>query len=243
MVRALAVMWARNEGDIIERVIEYLDHQGIDVLVCENWSDDETWESVEYRALDFDYSPYPLRIERWPLVRPASSSWAEMLRFTEITAQREAMRGYDWILHHDADEFRSSSRPGERLIDAIARLDAEGYTAINHRVNVYKPAPEWDGSTDPREAMTERYADHVDYHNFQVKCWKQPPDVRVDLAGSAGHSVSFPGIRVAPELLVMDHYPLRGREQMARKLAARERWDAEERARGWHLPHEERVKA
>ena len=89
------------------------------------------------------------------------------------------------------------------------------------------------------EHFTERYEDHIDMHNGQIRAWKQPKDVRVDLASSAGHSVSFPGCVVAPEKLRMLHYPLRGPEQAARKIAASQtRWSEEERAKGWHIGYQ-----
>ena len=37
----------------------------------------------------------------------------------------------DWFIHHDADEIMHSSRPGETLLEAIARIDREGYNAID----------------------------------------------------------------------------------------------------------------
>lgn len=248
-VRALAIMWARNEADMLAWSLYHLVEQGIDVLLIENHSDDETLNEALCNAWNENYHNrgrgIAVRVERCPLERPETVSWAAMLRHTAEVALIEKRRGYDWILHHDADEIRRSAMPGERLIDAIARLDAAGYTAIDHDVEVYKMREEpWDYlSVDPQTWFTERHERHIDMTNGQIKAWKQPVDAVVDLAGTAGHSVQFEGRVVAPEKFRLLHFPLRTPEQAARKIAARERWDAKELAAGWHLPQSERVKA
>lgn len=86
--------------------------------------------------------------------------------------------------------------------------------------------------------MTARVEAPLDARLTHVKAWKVLPGVRVDLATSGGHDVQFPGRVVAPERLILKHYPLRGPAQAARKLAdyAR-RWDPAERARGWHAQY------
>jgi len=148
--------------------------------------------------------------------------------------------GADWCMHYDADEIRRSSQPGERLFDAVKRLAQQGYSAIDHRVEVYAPRAGYDGTQNPEEYLSELLPnEHMDQKNGQVKCWQQRRGRRVSLAAGAGHRVDFPGIKIAPEQLVLKHYPLRSPEQQARKLRERrERWAAADRARAWHVQYD-----
>lgn len=241
-VAVLAHMYVFNEVDVLPWVLRHLLAQGVDVLVSDNWSTDGGYEMAGSMAAA---SAGRLRVMRWPMTGPrAVVSWHAMLRRVETLALTAQQDGYAWVIHHDADEIRRSARPGERLVDAIARLDGEGYTAIDHQVEVYGPQPAWDGTQDPEACFTARVAEHIDLRNRQIKAWKQPPEQRVDLASTGGHAVGFPGRRVASERLVLKHYPLRSEGQAAQKLAARRaRWAPEDRARGWHIQYPEAARA
>lgn len=235
-MKILAHLYAYQESDVLPWVVRHLFREGVDVLITDNHSTDGTWAIAQNLAAA---GAPRIRATRWPETGPVDVvSWHTMLRRIEEIALQARADGYNWVIHHDADEIRRSRVPGERLVDAIARLDAEGYTAIDHEVRVYRPREGWDGSQDPELWFRERLADQIDMHNPQVKAWKQP-DVRVDLASMAGHAAQFPGCRVAPEKLVLNHYPLRSRAQAARKIASRAaRWAEEDRAKGWHIQYQ-----
>jgi glycosyltransferase involved in cell wall biosynthesis len=245
VIRVLAHVYAYNEADILPAVVEHLIAQGVDVWVTDNWSTDRTYQIA--RALQRKYRPYVF-VMRWPEDGPTDVvSWHAMLRRLERVARIARTVGvelgtrpgpYDWVIHHDADEIRRSAVPGETLHGAITRLDAAGYTALDHEVQVFRPREGWDGTQDPETWFTERVADQMDMHNPQIKCWKQPA-TPVDLASMGGHAAQFPGRRVAPEKLILKHYPLRTAAQAARKIASRKaRWAPEDRQAGWHVQHQ-----
>jgi hypothetical protein len=75
-----------------------------------------------------------------------------------------------------------------------------------------------------------------------VKGWKPQP-APVDLAGSGGHDVVFPGRRVFPYKFPIRHYPIRSQAHGERKILAerKSRFDPAERARGWHAHYDQFV--
>ncbi len=230
-MRAIAYMFVYNEADILPWSVRHAIDQGLHVHISDNWSDDGSYEIARQMA-DADGR---ITVGRWPESGPVDEvSWAEMLAHVETLAM---WSGFDWCMHYDADEIRRSVRRDERLIDAIARLDEAGFNAINHEVVVYVQRPDYDGSQNPETFLSQIMPDHIDRHNGQVKCWKQTLGRRVDLT-CGGHRVNFPDIRIAPERLVLKHYPLRSPAQATRKVRSRgNRWSSDDRARGWHTQY------
>ena len=55
---------------------------------------------------------------------------AILARIEQLAAASDA----DWCLYSDADEWRRSPRLTETLAEGIARVDAQGYNAIDFRV-------------------------------------------------------------------------------------------------------------
>src|SRR5262245_36777958 len=101
--RVVAILAAYNEADIIEQVVADLIAQGVGVYVLDDGSTDGTVAAIE---------PWVGRgvlcIER-ASARGASGSdtfdWERiLLRKTEVAREIHA----DWVIHHDADEFRES---------------------------------------------------------------------------------------------------------------------------------------
>lgn len=234
-MNALAFMYAYNEADIISWSVKHVVEQGLHIHVTDNWSTDGTYELLVGMALN---DPM-ITVSRWPEFGPTEMvSWHEMLRRVELLALES---GADWCVHYDADEIRRSQVKGERLIEAIARFDRNGFTAIDHCVEFYAPRDDYDGSQNPEEYLNELVPDvKKDQKGIgQVKCWKQSPGVRVDLASSGGHSVAFSLRRMSTEKLLLKHYPLRSPDQQAKKLQSRrERWAASDRAMKWHVHYD-----
>jgi hypothetical protein len=228
---AIAFMWAYNEADIIGHVIHHLQHEGVGVNLFNNWSTDATEKIAMAEGSMW-------HVERWPIYGPEPVvSWQRMLDHTAHTAFQYAQtRGAFWALHHDADEIRRSPVDGETLYEFFRRVRMAGWNAVDHRVETYAPRDGYDPLVHhPETYFTERLADHIDNHNGQLKAWWQTPDLLVDLAGTGGHKVTFPGRKVCPEKLILRHYPMRGAEQRAAKARSRnERWAPEDRAKGMH---------
>ena len=242
----MAAIWCLNEEDIIPWTVRHLLEQGIDVHVFDNWSSDRTFELLHAFG-------ERIRLERWPAQRETCSSLTSRLQYLERYALETQ---YDWIIHHDADEIRRT-RSGETLIEFIRRADREGFNAIDHVAETYLPKEGWDGSQDPETFFDRRLPGSYDQRSVHIKAWKkQPPHafafnvedktgqtisgqaLGVNLWATGGHEALFLGRNVAPEKLVLKHYPLRTQAHALRKVAERERsYAADELGWGWHVQY------
>jgi hypothetical protein len=227
----VALIAAYNEADIIEQVVRDLVQQDIQVHFIDDGSTDGTAEAVERFA-----GRGVLAIERWTRDADDAFRWERILRRKEALASE---LDADWFIHHDADEFRESPWPGVGLKDAIRRVDALGYNAIDFESLDFQPTHDTFRPGDDVRRAFQFYATRAPYDGLQIKCWKKGADV--DLVASGGHDAQFPDRKVFPLRFVLRHYPIRGQAHGERKVFAerRNRFVESERARGWHVQYDD----
>jgi hypothetical protein len=225
--KVVAILAVYNEQDVVGPTIQKLLDDGVGVYVVDDWSTDRTYEIVR----GFDGRGL-VGHERFPATAGNVFALSEQLRRIEaIPAELEA----DWYVHADADERRSGPWPGVTLREALWLADRSGFNAVDHTVINYCPIdngfpPGSDYESYFRYFELGRTADLL----VQIKAWKNVG--RVDLASSGGHQAEFPGKRVFPYKFLLKHYPIRSQSHGEQKIFRdrRTRWDARERARGWH---------
>jgi len=229
----VAIIAAYNEADVIASVVRDLIDQGISVYFLDDGSTDGTIEAVE---------PYAGRgvigIERLPSGRAGLFTWERILgRKAQLASEIDA----DWFIHHDADEFRESPWAGVPLKDAIQRVDALGYNAIDFASLDFRPTHDRFRAGDDARAAFPFYSESAAYDKVQIRCWKKTD--RVDLASTGGHDARFEGRKVFPVRFLLRHYPIRGQSHGERKVFAERqpRFVEEERARGWHVQYDSYV--
>ncbi len=228
---AIAIVAAYNEADIIVQVVADLIAQGIHVYLLDDGSTDGTIAAVE---------PYlgrgVLQIERLRKPHPANVfGWEEiLLRKTQLARDLDA----DWFIHHDADEFRESPWQHLKLLDAIRRVDALGFNAIDFASFDFWPTDDsFRPGADVRETFPY-YSEHAAYDRLQIRCWKKTD--HIDLAASGGHDARFPNRSVFPLRFILRHYPIRSQEHGERKVfrERQNRFLDRERVRGWHVQYD-----
>jgi hypothetical protein len=231
----LAIVRTYNERDIIEETIDHLTAEGTDVHVIDNWSTDGTGEVVASRAA----ADPRVTVERFPEGPSGSYSLPAAMDHTRRVAGRAR---HDWIIHCDADEKRRSPWPGVTLRDAIAWVDALGYSAIDFTVldfHFVDGAPAGQDASSWEDALRFFELPGRPGHFLQVKAWKRLDAVDVDLASTGGHDATFPGRRVYPLKFLVKHYPLRSPEQAARKVFEdRKPRLSAGRVLGWHVHYD-----
>jgi hypothetical protein len=229
--RVIAVMTAFNEADIIGGILDRAGAEGLQVHLIDNWSTDSTADVAMGHAA-------VVEVERFPRRRPRHYEWKSLLhRVEQIAASTDA----DWVIHHDADEWRTSPWPGVPMIDALQWVSDAGYNAIDHTVVVHTP-------TDDRFAPGQDVTRQLPYFSFgtnlghftQIKGWRTQAG-GVDLASSGGHEASFDGRRVFPFNFLLRHYPIRSQAHGERKVLQerRPRWSPAEKRRGWHNQYDQ----
>jgi hypothetical protein len=236
--RALAVMPAFNEADVIFHAIGALVSEGVDVYLIDHESTDGTAEVARPwlgRGL--------VRIERFPEEAGYSERnrtemvWRDILRRVgEVTGEVPA----DWYLFVNADEFREAPWPGVTLAEGLREVDELGFNAVNFELLDFRPTPQdaFVEGSDVREHL-RHYEPPRHYDVLQIKAWKAQPAV-ADLVQHGGHDVLFAGKRVFPVPFLLRHYPIRSAEHGRRKVLAERlaRFAAEERAGGWHVQYD-----
>ncbi|HUB75757.1 MAG TPA: glycosyltransferase family 2 protein, partial [Solirubrobacteraceae bacterium] len=236
--RALAIMPAFNEADVIYHAIGALVAGGVDVYLIDHESTDGTAAAA---------SPWLGRglvaIERFPEDagyderNRGSMVWREILRrVQEVSGEQVA----DWYLFVNADEFREAPWPATTLAEGLREVDDLGYSAINFELLNFRPIDDsYVPGEDPRVRL--RHYEAPGRHDLlQVKAWKRQA-AAVDLVHHGGHDVLFEGKRVFPVPFILRHYPIRSSEHGRRKVIAERlsRFAVEERAGGWHVQYDQ----
>ena len=234
----VAVISAFNEEDIISAVIGHLVKNSIDVYLIDNHSTDDTVKEASQwlgRGL--------LQIERFPQpLSPGHESlgpfdWSGILRRKEELATELSA---DWLIHHDADEFRESPWPGLTLKEAIRWVDKLGYNCINFQVLNFRPVDDnFQRGDDPRNYF-KFFENVADFDKVQLKCWKVGKTL-ASLVPSGGHEVRFEGRRVFPIPFLLRHYPIRGQRHGLKKVFVerKKRFLESERSKGWHVQYDQ----
>lgn len=233
-VRALAIMHAFNEEDVIAASIGALVEQGVDVYLLDNHSTDGTVAAA---------APFIGRglvaIETFPGTGAAGADRMELGALLRRVQGIMETLDYEWFLINDADEFREAPWPGLTLPQGLARAQALGYDAINFRVLDFRPVDDrFVPGGDPRAALTGFELGQL-CDAPQMKAFRRP-DGPFSILTHGGHEVEFAGRRVCPIPFILRHYPIRSPEHGRRKVLRERlpRFAPEERAKGWHVQYD-----
>jgi glycosyltransferase involved in cell wall biosynthesis len=219
----VALLSAYNEEQFAAGCIEHLIGEGLAVYVVDDGSTDATGEIVRSYL-----GSGVIGLER--------RERGEHVELEALLQRKEelAMTLYaDWFLSCDFDEIRTSPWPGVTLREAVARVDGEGYNAVNFQEFTFVPTREERNHDHPRFRETMRsYYPFAPFFPHRLMLWKKQEE-RVDLVWSGGHKVRFPGLRLYPQSFIMKHYLFLSPEHAQRKYGWRVHPEAA-LARGWH---------
>jgi SAM-dependent methyltransferase len=228
-----AIVKCYNDEDILHSTISHLRREGIRVHLVDNWSTDGSLDLI--RAMS--RQDPGITFERFPGSATTDYDWAALL---DRTVQIAEERGHGWYLHYDSDELRCSPWRGVNLRDAIAHVDALGYTALDFTVIDFRYLEGDPLSADIVESMRYFEFGRRPGHFTQVKAWKFTGQ-NVSLSDSGGHDAQFSDRRVFPIKFLTRHYPLRGEAHAVRKIFEERvpRAQREKTQRGWHVQYDE----
>lgn len=231
--RVASVIHAYNDADILFSLLEHLVDHGIEFYVIDNWSTDNTPEIVQ----QFKGNGL-IGFERFPEDGPPRYfELGEILvRIEEVIQSLDA----DWIIHEDCDEFFEPPWQGMRLKDAIYRVEKQGFTCIDHTLIDFQPTDNlFSSGHDAKRHFRYWEPGNKPAHYKLFRSWKNQ-DQAVGLAESGGHEVNFPARRVYPYKFLIRHYRIRSQEHGERKVFHDrfERFNPEERAKGWHIQYD-----
>lgn len=219
-MKIVAIMIVRNEQDCLPRCLEHLGEQGLTTAVVDNDSTDRTRAILEASGIveRIDHAPFD-----------GTFRWGDLLQKAHAMQQEIAA---DWFHLNSPDEICNSDRPGERLVDAIARIDAAGCTAINYDEFVFLPTDErTHGEGKAFDRLLRHYYFYAPRKLHQMRSWKNVPGI--SNVESGGHRLAGPDLRVWPENLPLRHYIAISADHFRAKYRHR-KFPEEELARGWH---------
>jgi glycosyltransferase involved in cell wall biosynthesis len=221
MVSICAVIAVRNEAHYLRILLPLLSSQGIDVVIIDN---DSTDDSQDVFA---DHSQNSIiAIERLPY--PGYFSLVEQL---EAKKQVYAKLKHDWVIHLDADEILEHHSPGFSLRNAIQEAHDEGYNALNFDEFVFLPEPELDYSAKNFYQEILRYYYFRSNANQRNIVWRR--EMPFDTMTGAGHRLYGDGLSVYPVNHIMRHYIALSSQHAKLKYLNRV-FDPREVKRGWH---------
>jgi hypothetical protein len=232
----VSIIAAYNEADIIDASVRNLIEQGISVFLLDDGSTDGTAGIV---------APYVGRgVIGIECLRPAGVAGSGEFALKAIVRRKAQLAGEldaDWFINHDADEFRESPWGDVPLKEAIRRVDALGYNAIDFASFDFQPTDDGKRAGEDVRTAFQFYSEAAPYDRVQIRCWKKTP--RVELESTGGHDTQFDGRKVFPVRFVLRHYPIRSQAHGERKIFAerRPRYAKQERALGWHVQYDDVV--
>jgi glycosyltransferase involved in cell wall biosynthesis len=221
--RTEAILAVRNEQHYLQRCLNHLAEQEVSVCVIDNGSTDGSLDI----ARSFDPNVVTSIVQH---PYPGYFDWEGILKLKQ---QRAAESPAHWFIHVDADEILESPITGKTLAEAIHLVNRKGFNAINFNEFVFVPSNDrenWDGRD--YVAGMDHYYFFEPHPQRLIRAWKKQ-SVPVDIAGSGGHDIRFPGRSIYPQAFILRHYIALSRDYLIDKYCER-KYSPHELDRGWH---------
>ncbi|MEA2951305.1 MAG: hypothetical protein QOJ96_825 [Alphaproteobacteria bacterium] len=221
-IRVIAALVVRNERPYMGNCLRHLIENGIDYVIVDNGSTDETTELLQQpyfakHLIDYRTHPYQGYMD-WEGLMLARQAAADAI-------------DTDWILYVSADEIMHSYNADETLSAAIERADADGFDVIDFNEFVFLPI-EMDYMPDREGSQLLRHYYFFEDHRPRLMRARKKR-LQVSHLEHGGHVLSGAPIRLSPETFALRHYMFRNQTHAFEKYARRV-YAAEEVARGWH---------
>ena len=219
-IRVTAALVIRNERPFMGNCLRHLIENGIDYVIVDNGSTDETRELLQQPLFAkhlVDYRTHPYQ---------GYMDWRDLMVARQAAA--DAVDS-DWILYVSADEIMHSYLAGETLSAAIERADAAGFDVIDFNEFVFLPI-EMDYAPD-REGpqLLRHYYFFEDQRPRLMRARKK--GLQVSHVELGGHVLSGEPFRLSPETFALRHYMFRDQAHAFEKYARRVHAPAEARPR------------
>jgi len=227
-MKIVGMLPVHNDEDIISEVIKQHIFQGIDLVVLDNSSTDNTLKICK-KFLGHGI----LNIEQF------ESKIFDISHIFRKLYDMALFQSPDWVILIGSDEFLESGINTQNLKNAILQADVQGYNLIQFdRFDFFM--------TDNDKDLAESFKEKLPYYSYQgdyvYRAWKYFSGIGVEQGGT--HYPSYPQgykYKISPNKFVLRHYPLRTKEQAIKKKKSRMERIANTAATkiGWHKHYEQ----
>ena len=220
-MKVIGMLSVFNDEDIIREVIEDLLSQGLELVVLDNGSTDNTFQICEkfqgrgilqlkqFKTENFIYN---LNL---------------LLRMLYDMALTESP---DWVLRSDSDEFFESGIPKKNLKEAIEQVDLEGFNLVQFDLLDFFMT---DDDNESAKSIKEKFPYYSWHGDYLYRAWKYFPGITIGYAG--GHYPIFPEgylYKIYPKKFAMRHYKFRSKKQAEKKMFSTIRGTQYEKSKG-----------
>ncbi len=219
----VALIAAYNEEHCIENCIQHHAAHGVDVVLFDNESTDDTGTIARH------YLGRGVR----DVLTVQRGEFFELERLLGVKSAWVRNNPVDWVMHADADEIREP-RTHETLCEAFLRVARQGYNAVNFLEFTFVPTAEEPVHEPDSYLETMRH-----YYHFgpayprQIKAWMPHRLPDFDITSSAGHLIDSEHLALCPEDFAMRHYIFLSRAHAERKYLTRKH-PRSAIDKGWH---------
>lgn len=205
-ISATAIVAIRNGAFYVNKLFDHMRSNGVSLAVIDNGSEDDLLEIVEQN----------LDVIETVIELPFHGKF-------NLTEQLEAKKDLadsltsDWIIHLDVDELLFSNIEGERLADAISRVDEGGFNTINFNEFVFLPVSSIRNFRPDNFHLMSRYYFFEPKKQRLLRAYKN--ELRT-MVSSGGHEVEGHS-NVYPQNMIMRHYMFQNKEHTKTKYRDR----------------------
>jgi glycosyltransferase involved in cell wall biosynthesis len=203
----LGLMAVFNEADILAECLQYHIAAGLEFLIVDNGSSDDSVSIAEgYLGRGvLGIRRIPTETYRWAYLLDTLLEWSEDFN-------------PKWCFLVDADTFLEPPSPDITLKGAVQEVERQGYNVINFDHFEFWPV----GDELPEEPEVRSRITHYTWaDDKQEKAWRACQGTRNSRLG--GHAIDFPSDipkLVFPDKFVLRHYRIRSYEHGLRKVFA-----------------------
>lgn len=219
--RICALITARNEAAYLRFLLPYLWREGVDVVLIDHQSADDTPRLVA------EFRPRPV-VASLTLPYEGFFSLGQ-----QLAAKRAALESldHDWVVHQDADEILAHRDPGKGLRAAIEEAEAAGANAVNFEEFCFIPEPGVDYRGRDYPAEMRRYYFFAPGACRLNRAWRRTAGF--DNRFSMGHRLRGDDLRLHGQYHDLRHYIVLSQAHAWAKYLHR-RFDPAEIAQGFH---------
>jgi len=226
-MKIVGMLSTYNEEDFVENVIKHLLNQGLELVILDNGSTDNTFEICKKFV-----NKGVLKLEQF---QSNTYQWAIILIKLYDMA---LIQSPDWVIRSDSDELLESGVNNLTLKEAILEADSQGFNLIQFDEAHFFMT---DKDNENANSVKERMIYYSWVSDFMYRCWKYFPGIRVEDKG--GHLPVFPPdqkYKIFPRNFVIRHYNIRKKDQLEQKTKQRRVRIANtgEGELGWHTRYE-----